>query len=303
MALNHGFEYREQISVRSGGLSVLDYLSRRYRHSSEEVWKDRIENGEIFLDGREARSEAVPTPGQWLVWRRPPWIEADVPLTYGVLYEDEDLLAVDKPGGLPTLPGGGFLESTLLALVRKSRPEAAPIHRLGRGTSGIVLFACSARARSVLCEEFRRREAAKTYRALANGVPPGDAFAVEARIGPVPHPRIGMVYAACATGKPALSRVVVLERRVDRSLLEVSIETGRPHQIRIHLAFAGYPLVGDPLYVAGGMPMETGTGLPGDCGYFLHAERLCIRHPVTGSPLEIRSRPPPELRLQAEMQP
>ncbi|MHC1728438.1 MAG: RluA family pseudouridine synthase [Syntrophobacteraceae bacterium] len=299
MALNSGFEYREQIDNRGRGLTVLTYLARYYRHSSEEVWRLRIEQGKVLLNGREVQSDTILHIGQWLAWRRPPWEEPDVPLTCGILYEDGELLAAAKPCGLPTMPGGGFLENTLLALVRKNCPEAVPIHRLGRGTSGIVLFARTARARSALCAALRQNEVKKIYRALASGSPAEDAFCIDAPIGPVPHSRLGTVHAACADGKWAFSRVTVLERRADASLLEVGIETGRPHQIRIHLAVAGYPLVGDPLYCAGG-GFKDPAALPGDLGYLLHAERLCIRHPATGMPLEIVCPPPPELRLNKE---
>lgn len=250
------------------------------------------------MDGREAHADAVLGRGQWLVWRRPGWVEPDVPHNFAVLYEDEHLLAVSKPCGLPTVPAGGFLENTLLALVRKSRPEAAPVHRLGRGTSGVVLFARTRRAGSALCAAFRRREIRKTYRALAAGNPVENAFCIDLPIGPVPHARLGTVNAVCADGKPALSKVRVLERRTDSSLLEVCIETGRPHQIRIHLAAAGRPLVGDPLYLAGGGIID--TALPGDLGYLLHAERIRLRRPESGEDLEIRCAPPPELRLDGE---
>jgi 23S rRNA pseudouridine1911/1915/1917 synthase len=279
----------------------LTYLARTYRHSSELEWRNRLQNGGVFLNGREVGPDTVLDRGQWLIWRRPPWLEPDVPLAYAVLYEDEELLAVAKPGGLPTAPGGGFLEHTLLRLVRKHYPEAAPIHRLGRGTSGIVLFARTARARSVLCEAMRRNEVIKIYRALANGIPARDSFFIDTPIGPVPHPKLGTIHAACQDGRYAVSRVSVLERRADASLLEVRIETGRPHQIRIHLAAAGHPLTGDPLYASGGGINESGTALPGDLGYLLHAERICLRHPATGAVVEIWCSPPPELRIMSEM--
>jgi 23S rRNA pseudouridine1911/1915/1917 synthase len=301
LAFNNGFEYREQIGDRGGGLTVLSYLSGSYRHSSEEEWRNRLENGEISLDGLQAQPDAVLKPGQRLVWRRPPWEEPNVPLAYDVLYEDEDLLATAKPCGLPTAPAGGFFEHTLLALVRKSFPEATPVHRLGRGTSGIVLFARTGRARSALCAALRRNEVTKVYRALAGGVPSADSFSIETPIGPVPHPRLGTIHAASPAGKRALSRVKVLERRAGAFLVEVCIETGRPHQIRIHLAAAGHPLIGDPLYVTGGGFREGGDALPGDCGYLLHAERIHLHHPATGGPLEILHRPPPALRLKNEL--
>jgi len=297
--LNRGYEYRERVDHRGNGFAVLAYLSRAYRHSSREDWQERIANGEIALDGLETRGDAILKSGQMLIWRRPPWHEADVPLGYAVLHEDEELLTVAKPCGLPTIPGGGFLEHTLLKLVRKRRPGATPIHRLGRGTSGVVLFACTALARSVLCAAMRRHEITKVYRALACGIPAMADFSITSPIGTVPHVLLGTIHAACPTGKRALSRVSILERRGDTSLLQVLIETGRPHQIRIHLAAAGHPLAGDPLYAAGGGLLNGGDALPGDCGYLLHAERLQLCHPGTGSSFEVWCCPPPELRAES----
>jgi 23S rRNA pseudouridine1911/1915/1917 synthase len=298
--VNQGFEYRERIDRRAASLTVLAYLSRRYRHSSEAVWRERLERGEVLLDDRPARPGAILRPGLSLVWRRPSWREPGAPLAFAVLYADRHLLAVAKPAGLPTLPGGGFLEHTLLALVRARYPEACPVHRLGRGTSGIVLFALSAPARAGLAAAWRDRRVLKVYRALARGVPATRSFPVEVPIGPVPHPRLGSVHAAAAHGKAAISRVAVLEDRRDASLLEVRIDTGRPHQIRIHLAAAGHPLIGDPFYRSGGVPRDDGGGRPGDTGYALHARRLALLHPISQRPIDVECRPPHVLRMATE---
>jgi 23S rRNA pseudouridine1911/1915/1917 synthase len=296
VTLNKGYEYRERIDSRSAGLKVLDYLAGNYRHSSTEEWQMRLYNGEISIDKQTVNPEFILKQGHWLVWRRPPWNEPDVPYGYAVLYEDEDLLAVGKPAGLPTIPGGGFLDHTLLTFVRRNAPAATPIHRLGRGTSGIVLFARSRHSRSHLCSAMRQCEVIKIYRALATGSPVKDEFIVQSPIGPVPHPLLGTIHSASPDGKRAISHMRVIERSAKNSILEVRILTGRPHQIRIHLAFAGFPLEGDPLFASGGQLKEPVTALPGDIGYYLHAERLCFRHPSTEIPTEIWCCPPPELR-------
>ena len=200
-----------------------------------------------------------------------------------------------KPRGLPSLPNGGFLEHTLLRQVRRLHPEAVPMHRLGRGTSGLLLFARTAEARRFVAAEWRAGRVEKSYRALVSGLPARDRFTIEAKIGLLPHPRLGRVHAASAAGKPSLSEVEVLSRRSDRAIVAVRIATGRPHQIRIHLAWAGHPLVGDPLYVSGGRPGPD-PGLPGDGGYRLHAERLVLAHPRTRARLALECVPPAELR-------
>jgi 23S rRNA pseudouridine1911/1915/1917 synthase len=294
---NGGFCHREQIAPREAGRTVLAHLAARYPRATEAEWHARIEQGQVRLGDRFAAGDDLLLAGQCLSWARPPWVEPEVPLATAILFEDEALLAVAKPSGLPTLPGGGeFLEHTLLALVRRRHPEASPMHRLGRGTSGLVLFAPTAPAAKPLQAVFREPGTRKIYRTLCSGHPLLDAFEVTAPIGEIPYASLGTLHAACPGGRASHSRVTVLERRDGAALVDVEILTGRPHQIRIHLAFAGHPLVGDPLFGPGGTPLPGSTALPGDLGYQLHAHRLEVAHPLSGAPLNILCQPPPPLR-------
>jgi 23S rRNA pseudouridine1911/1915/1917 synthase len=292
--VNAGFEYREEVGPAAAGRTLIAWLAARHRHSTEAAWRERLASGEVTLDGAIARATDVLRPGQLLAWRRPPWEEPAVPLSFAVLYRDEHLLAVAKPRGLPSVPNGGFLEHTLLFRVRRFAPEAVPMHRLGRGTSGLVLLARTKAARRYVGAEWRAGRVEKTYRALAAGVVSADSLTIDCPIGPVPHPRLGLVHAASPAGRPAVSHVRILARRGDSTLVEVAIPTGRPHQIRIHLAAAGHPLVGDPLYVAGGRPGPQ-PALPGEGGYRLHAYSLALAH-LDGRRLVFECAPPPELR-------
>jgi 23S rRNA pseudouridine1911/1915/1917 synthase len=228
-------------------------------------------------------------------------MEPDAPQDFEVLLDDPHLLAVNRPSGLPTLPGGGFMENTLLRLVQKQFPNANPVHRLGRGTSGIVLFAKTAQAAAHLTANWNTARIQKIYRALAQGNAEYEAYEIDTPIGLVPHPRLGQVWAAKSDGKPSKSLATVIARSASNvadastcattgtTTFEVSLYSGRPHQIRIHLASIGHPLVGDPLYGLNGQPLENLPGLPGDGGYLLHAQFLKFQHPVTGEPIELEA--------------
>lgn len=296
--MNGGYLFCEKVPREAEGTPLLEWLAGRYRHSAIETWRERVERGEVLVDGARPDANQSLISGQSIEWQRPPWNEPEVDKDYSVLFEDTDLLAVAKPRGLPTVPGGGeFLENTLLSLVRLRAPTASPMHRLGRTTSGVVLFALTPAARRHVQEAWRTGKVQKTYRALAQGAPP-ERLILDTPIGPVAHPLLGTVHAASAQGRPSHSEARLLEQRPGSALLEVEIATGRPHQIRIHLAAAGFPLVGDPLYAAGGAVRE--TAVPGDGGYLLHAWRLALAHPTTLAPLELVARPPAELLRQGE---
>ncbi|MEM8505927.1 MAG: RluA family pseudouridine synthase [Cyanobacteria bacterium P01_D01_bin.1] len=321
--LNKGWTYLDRVQAKAVSQTVLDYYTQRYRHSERAVWRERIETGQVLLDGDRTCSNTRLKQGQRLSYARSPWQEPTAPLNFNVLYEDKDLWVIDKPSGLPVLPGGGFLEHTLLHQLRLRYPnhQPVPVHRLGRGTSGAMLIAKSQIAREHLSRQFRQRTAdpsgsanstlSKTYRALVGPTTPaqlGDRFICPYPIGKLPHHRLGYIYGhltsihtADTTHRPINSMVsrsegTVLQRNPDSTLVSITIQTGRPHQIRIHLAAAGHPLLGDPLYPIGGIPDPNSPARPGDCGYHLHAHTLRFTHPSTHQPITVTAPPPKHLQ-------
>jgi len=289
LMLNHGYAYASTITHKDAGERLLSHLARAYPHSSLAEWQQNLTRGEVTLEGVLATGEEPLRAGQKLIWNRPPWQEPEAPLHYEILYEDAAVLAVNKPSGLPTLPGAGFHEHTLLHLVQRDFAEANPVHRLGRGTSGIVLFARTSEAAARLTALWNTEKVQKIYSALAQGVAAQNEYVIETPIGQVPHPRIGKVWAATPNGKPSKSVARVIERSAETTTFAVTLHSGRPHQIRIHLASIGHPLVGDPLYRIGGLPLAELPGLPGDLGYLLHAGELRFEHPVSGVVVVVNS--------------
>lgn len=301
--LNKGYHYPDRVSREDEGLSIAAFYALRYPHSTEAEWRLKIEAGDVLRNGLPAAADDILERGDALLYYRRPWAEPEAPTDFAVLHEDDDVLVLDKPAGLPVLPGGFFLERTLLHLVRERYgPACSPLHRLGRGTSGAILFTRNRPAARSLAKAMFERRLLKIYLALASGVAMPDAFTVDAPIGPVPHGLPKTVNAYRPDGRPSTSHVRVVRGLPDAgaTVLEVTIPTGRPHQIRIHLAHAGWPLVGDPLYRAGGLPIaggvdDNGSTTPGATGYLLHSWKIRFPHPSRIGETEVVSPPPAAL--------
>jgi 23S rRNA pseudouridine1911/1915/1917 synthase len=290
-ATNTGFIYRARVAADAAGASVLAFHVARYRHSDEARWRAAIELGRVLVNGRRALPEQALAAGDELEFHRPPWQEPEAPESFTVAFEDEHVLVVVKPANLQVLPAGPFSARTLLGLVRSSstsRSQAAPAHRLGRGTSGLIAFGKTALSRSSLSRQLRELTFGKTYLAWVEGVLLPASFVARQPIARMQHGPLS-IHAAAAHGKPSLTRVRVLRRAGERSLVAAQPITGRPDQIRIHLAAAGAPIVGDPLFGMGGVPKSDVP--PGAGGYLLHAAGLSFSHPQSGARVRLRSWP------------
>ncbi|KAJ8765985.1 hypothetical protein K2173_020501 [Erythroxylum novogranatense] len=346
---NDGLRYNDVVKPSDSELTLIDFYSTKYKNSAPlQGWLQRIHNGQITIDGSVVTEPStILRSGAELVYHRLPWREPDAPYLLDVLYEDDDMIALNKPSGLQVLPGGLFQQRTVLTQLQwwasGQQPDLAsreshpvPVHRLGRGTSGILLCAKTMKAKTCIAKYFangtsliesnsmelsRSRKISKIYRALVSGILKEDKVIIKQPIGMVRYPGVAKgLYVASPSGKPALSKVEVLERHVhdNRTLVQVEIESGRPHQIRIHLSFIGHSLLGDPLYVFGGQPRcfdyeyvdenyaEDGgyekptKPVPGDCGYLLHAHQLTLSQPTTNELILIKAPLPPVLQTQSE---
>ncbi len=292
MPLNRGCVYHHRVRPAEAGASVVAYHAVHFRHTDEAGWRRSIAEGRVRVNGRTATADEPLAAGDALEFHRAAWDEPEAPLVFGVALEDEHVLVLEKPAGLQVLPAGPFHEHTLVRLVRASAPERAessPVHRLGRGTSGLILFGKSALARAVLTRALREGRMTKTYLALAAGRDLPRSCVARDPIGPV---AVGAwhTWAVCADGKAAETRMRVLARDAasGRALVVAQPITGRPNQIRIHLAACGAPLVGDPVFGPGGVPSATPSA---QGGYRLHSAGLAFAHPASGRWTKVRSRP------------
>ncbi len=260
-----------------------------------------VKDGLVWVDGLPARKSGQILEGQVLVQVQipptaPTHLEPeDIPLD--IIFEDGDLLVVNKPAGMVVHPAAGHSTGTLVHAALAHAPEMegvggvqrpGVVHRLDKDTSGLILLAKNDYAHRWLQEQFRSRQAKKTYLALVDGHPPTRVGRIEAAIGRDPRQRKQMAVVPPGKGRPAFSEYRTLESFADHTLLEVNPQTGRTHQIRLHLAFIGCPVTGDRIYGRRHATIDLDR-------HFLHAARLTIRLPRQEVPCSFEAPLPPEL--------
>ena len=269
--------------------------------------KQWIEGGELTVAGRAAAPKARLKGGEELVLDAA--LEAAVPVSpepiaLAVVHAEAAFFVVDKPAGLVVHPGAGNRSGTLQNALLNLDPalagvaRAGLVHRLDKDTSGLLVVARTLSAQQKLAAELERRLVRRVYRAICQGVLTGGGT-IDAPLGR--HPRERTKMAVVSRGRPARTHYRVVERFRAHTHCEVTLETGRTHQIRVHMAHIRAPLVGDPVY--GGRPRlpreaspELRARLQGFGRQALHATRLAFDHPISGAPLVFASEPAADLR-------
>jgi 23S rRNA pseudouridine1911/1915/1917 synthase len=279
--------------VESPAARLDQYLVQLLPELTRNQAQRLIEEGDVMVNGVNARPATRLKTGDHLTWRIPAAKPARVvgePMDLAVVYEDEHLLVIDKPAGLVVHPAPGHSTGTLVhGLLGRAQSWSSIggverpgiVHRLDRDTSGLMVVAKNDLTHRELARQLQARTMKRRYRAIVVGEVAEARARIEAAIGRDPQRRQRM--AVVAGGREAVTEFSRLDVVSGHSLLDVSLKTGRTHQVRVHLAYVRHPVLGDRVY---GKPSDL-IGRPA-----LHAAQLSFRHPVTGQVLTLESPPP-----------
>jgi 23S rRNA pseudouridine1911/1915/1917 synthase len=267
------------------------FLARLLPGLSRSQVQRLIKAGLVALERGRSKPSLVLGIGELIVVHIPesePELVQPEAIPLEIIFEDKALVVINKPPGLIVHPGRGHPDGTLVNALVHRYPELATqvslrpgiVHRLDQGTSGLMVVGRTQAAWSQLKQQFKERQVEKTYLALVHGVPTSRVGLIDVPIGRHPHQRLLM--APVPTGKSARTRFTLKETVSEYSLLVVRLETGRTHQIRVHLSWLGYPIVGDSLY-------GRRRNALGAERQMLHAWRLSLAHPLTGQPLSFEA--------------
>ncbi len=274
------------------------FISNRIPRLSRTRVKQILERSGYDSAGNRIKPNKSLREGEKIIIYRPPPAEPEVPRYFSVLYEDEWILAANKPPGLPVHPTARYHSNTMTALLRECYGDNAPAlaHRIDSETSGVLLCAKTKEAERKLKLMFANREIRKTYMAIVFGTPSQDEGRIEIPLCPDTEGPVKVKMACRQDGLPALTEYRVVKKGVEFSLLECMPRTGRQHQIRAHLSHIGYPIVGDKMYgpdkelfldyIEEGLSPEI-LVRAGASRHFLHAASLSLIHPITELPLHI----------------
>ena len=290
MTTTAGSGSRWDLKVSHGPMRLDSYLAQHLEQLTRSRLHSLINEGHVLLNGGAAKPAQQVRAGDAIAVTMPPprpiGLSAE-PIPVPVVFEDDDVVVVDKPAGLAVHPGPGHPDGTLVNALLALCPgiqgvggalRPGIVHRLDKDTSGLMVVAKNDAAHHGLSDSLKTRRVVKGYLGLAAGSLPQPEGVIDLPIAR--HPRNRKKMAVVEGGKPARTRYRVTEELPGVTLLELDLETGRTHQIRVHLAHLGNPLIGDAVY-------GRAEASPGR--QFLHASRLGFEHPATGAFMEFHS--------------
>lgn len=313
-----------KVPQEEAGLRVDVFLATHHPEISRSALQHLINAGKVTVQGKVIKPHYKLREGDLVVVEIPEAVPDRLQpedLALDIRHQDDDLLVINKPPGMAVHPGAGRDSGTLANALLAHYPELAQtgeefrpgiVHRLDKDTSGLLVVARNEPTRQALIEQMQARRVERRYQALVWGsVPdpePGQQFLrIDAPIGRHPTRRtrmavLGQSELESGTARPAVTRIAIRERFPKFTLVEARLETGRTHQIRVHLSYLGHPVVGDPVYGARRAKAELRSvdpeirelikALPGQA---LHAYLLAFEHPKTGETLQFESEPPSHL--------
>ncbi|MFQ3790312.1 23S rRNA pseudouridine(1911/1915/1917) synthase RluD [Halomonas sp. A29] len=301
-------EAQQRVPISLAGSRLDQAAAELFADHSRERLKNWIKEGALTVDGRPAKPKDKMAGGEWLqlaaILEEEARFEPEaIPLD--IVHEDGQVLVIDKPAGLVVHPAAGNRDGTLLnALLHHCPslamvPRAGIVHRLDKDTTGLMVVAKTLAAQTALVEQLQARTMSREYDAVCVGVMTSGGT-VDAPIGR--HPKDRKRQAVHASGKPAVTHYRVVERFRTHTHVRCRLETGRTHQIRVHMAHRRFPLVGDPVY-GGRLKLPAGASdelkdlLRGFPRQALHARKLAFRHPANGETVEFRAPLPDDLLL------
>ncbi|ATZ03507.1 RluA family pseudouridine synthase [Streptococcus suis] len=282
-----------EVRVEVGGIR-LDKALSDLTDLSRSVANEQIKAGQVLVNGQPKKAKYSVKAGDILTYQVPEveeidYVAEDIPLE--IVFQDEDVAVVNKPQGMVVHPSAGHTSGTLVNALLYHVKDLSGIngilrpgivHRIDKDTSGLLMIAKNDDAHTKLAAELKDKKSLRKYWAIVHGNLPNDRGVIEAPIGRSEKDR--KKQAVTAKGKEAVTRFQVLERFGDYTLVELTLETGRTHQIRVHMAYIGHPVAGDEAYG----PRKTLKGH----GQFLHARTLGFTHPRTGEVVEFTAEAP-----------
>lgn len=283
---------RTSIRCDEGGDRIDSYIAGLMKNLSRSYIQKLIEDGHVLVNGKKVKSNYKARKDDIIDVDVPEPVKLDVnpeDIKLDILYEDEDVLVVNKPQGMVVHPAAGNYSGTLVNALLKHCKNLSGIngvlrpgivHRIDKDTSGALLVAKNDRAHRLLAEQIKEHTVNRCYIAIVEGVIKSDSGTIEGAIGrhPVDRKKMDVV----PGGKPAVTHFKVIERFKNYTLIEARLETGRTHQIRVHMAHIGHPVVGDPLYGIKNQKFKLE-------GQALHAALIGFVHPSRGEYLEFRA--------------